>query len=148
MFKSEYSNNFELFNTYSIIHSHAFWNEIIFVCITDKYMEFDLNDKGDIGKIPLALKPSNIFSYSLQLLLSVTHTIFTYCRYKEVFLLSVNNQLCRFDGVKTNAGKTRTGQDSLRAEKDDVRGCWRDIEGNHLLPRLPEYDAGKKKCNP
>lgn len=60
------------FITYSIVH--AFWNEIIFACITEKYMEFDLNDKGDIGKIALALKPSNIFSYSLQLLLSVSHT--------------------------------------------------------------------------
>lgn len=62
-------------------------------------------------------------------------------------MLSLNCQFYRYDGVKTDAGKTWTGQDSLRAEKDDVRGGWRDIERDDQLQWLPEYDAGKKKCN-
>lgn len=47
MFKSEYWFH-ELF--YHSHYTHTFWNEIIFACIADKYMEFDLNDNGEIGK--------------------------------------------------------------------------------------------------
>lgn len=63
------------------------------------------------------------------------------------YLLLIYYQFYRFNGVKTNAGKTWIGQDSLRAEEDDVRGCWRDIKRHHQLQRLSEHDAGKKKCN-
>lgn len=53
MFKSE-----SLFCHFYLIcnleYSHTFWNEIISACITAKYMEFDLNDKGEIGTF---LKP-------------------------------------------------------------------------------------------
>lgn len=59
----------------------------------------------------------------------------------------MHKQYFRYDGVKTYAGKTWTSQNSLRAEKDDVRGSWRPIEGHNQLPRLPEYDAGETKCN-
>lgn len=61
MFKSEYSR---ATNHPSVNHLvHIFWNEIIFACITEKYMEFDLNDNGEIGKIAPVLKPWNIFIY-------------------------------------------------------------------------------------
>lgn len=68
---------------YDLVHSHKFWNEIVFVCITEKYMEFDLNDKGEIGKTTLV---TYIFSNSEQLLLSVvTHNkdVFTDYRYEH-----------------------------------------------------------------
>lgn len=47
MFKSECLFN-ELVS--NLVHSHTFWNETIFAYVTEKYMEFDLNDKGEIGK--------------------------------------------------------------------------------------------------
>lgn len=78
-------------------------------------MEFDLNDKGEIGKIALVLKP-----YILD-------------QHKHILLIYFNCQYYRYNGIKTNAGKTRTGQDSLRAEKDDGRGGWRDIERHYQL---------------
>lgn len=31
-------------------HCLMFWNYTIFAHITEKYMEFDLNDKGEIGR--------------------------------------------------------------------------------------------------
>lgn len=39
-----------------LVQSHKFWNNnnhIVYV--TEKYMEFDLNDKGEIGRTPLAV---------------------------------------------------------------------------------------------
>lgn len=91
-------------------------------------MEFDLNDQGEIGKTPPIIEPSNIFCYSLHLLLSVmTHNILTYSYYISTLNVLAVFDLYRFNGVKTNAGKTWIGQDSPRAEKDDVRGGWRYI---------------------
>lgn len=51
MFKSENSNatNHSLGNS-SFNALSEFWNNTIFAHITEKYMEFDLNDKGEIGK--------------------------------------------------------------------------------------------------
>lgn len=46
------------------VQSHTFWNETIFSYVTEKYMEFDLNDKGEIGKIEPTLKLEITFSYN------------------------------------------------------------------------------------
>ncbi|MEQ2296685.1 hypothetical protein AMECASPLE_027104 [Ameca splendens] len=111
-------------------------------------MEFDLNDKGDIGKVQASTNCiKSIFSYrdKCSLARSVM-TVFSQATYNLLNLL-ICAQCSRYDGVKTYAGKTRIGQNSLRAEKDDVRGGWKSIEGHNQLPRLPEHDAGETKCN-
>lgn len=94
-------------------------------------MEFDLNDKGDLGKpldswitIPEALSNDYLL-------------IFTW------FLVGD----FRHDGLKADAGETGTGQDSLGVEEDDVGSGWRSIQRDNQLHGLPRYDAGKKACH-
>lgn len=49
MFKSKYCHSLLswLLNSSTL---NTFSNKLMFVCIIEKYMEFDLNDKGEIGK--------------------------------------------------------------------------------------------------
>lgn len=37
------------------MHIHIFCHDIILFHVKEKYMEFDLNDQGEIGKISLVL---------------------------------------------------------------------------------------------
>lgn len=96
-------------------------------------MEFDLNDKGDIGKT-FSHSPESIISSSEQLLLSIL-TCSKCPAFKCYARIETLSSFCffRHDGVKTNVGKTWIGQDSLRAEKDDVRSGWGRIERHYQL---------------
>lgn len=64
----------------------------LFSCITEKYMEFDLNDKGEIGNTAPVLQPYNIFSYRAKLLLCVLTLIkdllTNYCTFFYLFYFS------------------------------------------------------------
>lgn len=117
-----------------------FWNNAILAHITEKYMEFDLNDKGEIGKLQ--------FFSNIDIVVSVvTHRIRLHRWEHFPDLHSLNYQFYRYNGLKTNAGKTWIGQDSLGAEKNDGRGGRKCIERHHLLQWLPKHDAREEKCN-
>lgn len=83
-------------------------------------MEFDLNDKGEIGIIALVLKPFNIICYNLQQFISVMiHNIFTDVYRFAMFtcFLSLNFHFIDLMGLKRMLEKLGLAKTHLELKK-------------------------------